>query len=97
MGTPGAKRFASLGREALSGNLILYSHLLADGVTKHGMERSGPERVREVLPLLDNLCRDHHVIEVEMTNNLAGLVLAKNTTEGVSSGEEWRYRGQESQ
>ena len=76
MGSRWAQRFASLAREALSRDSILYSHSLTDGITKHGMERSGPKHVRNVLPQLYTFGRDHHVIEVDMMNSLAGVVLA---------------------
>ena len=86
MGARWAQRLASPAGKTLSRNLILYSHLLADGTTQHGMERSGPKHVRNVLPQLYTFGRDHHVIEVDMMNSLAGLVLAKNTTEGYPFG-----------
>ena len=86
MGTRWAQRLASSHRKTLSRDLILDSHLLTDGPTKHGMERSGPKHVGNVLPCVDAVCSDHHVIEVEIMNSLAGVVLAKNTNAGYPFG-----------
>ena len=86
MRTRGAQRLSSSRRKTLSRDLILDSHLFTDGVTQHGMERSGPKHVGNVLPSVDTVCRDHHVIEVAMMNSLAEVVLAKNTTDGYPFG-----------